>query len=79
MKCFIFKVTFGFVFMIYGCSSQLITTLETKTGTDDDAAMTFGNVDIDIFAKDPISVCTIDNLDGPGNDFQNGDINIFEV
>ena len=60
------------VFIIGNCQGQLITALETKTGTDDDAAMTLGNIDIDIFTRDPVSVCTIDNLDGAGNDFQNG-------
>lgn len=59
-------------------TSQLIINLETKTMDTSDAGMTFGNIDVDIFNNEP-RPCSITNLDGEGDDFQKGDINVFEV
>jgi hypothetical protein len=39
--------------------------------------MTFGKVDITIYAANA-TYCYIGKLDGGGNDFESGDINIFE-
>ena len=44
-----------------------------------DASMgTFGEIDVEIFTAN-FSSCIINELDGDGNDFEAGDIDVFEV
>ena len=52
--------------------------MEAKTADINDAGMgTFGNIDVQIFNFDS-DMCIIQNLDSPGNSFQEGEIDVFE-
>ena len=71
--------TFPLLFLLFSSvKSQSIVMLEVKTAEIEDAGMTFGSVDVEIINYS-FQICEIENLDGDGNDFQQGAIDIFEV
>ena len=58
-----------------------VTEISVKTMEESDAQMTLGSIDVTINCnpRNGLDFCTAEELDGSGNDFQQGDINYFEV
>jgi len=76
------SVFFALAMLVASSAGQavipVIVQIETKTVDMNDAGMTFGSVDIEIINRDFLP-CKIYRLDGSGNDFQEGESNVFEV
>ncbi len=51
-------------------NERLITELQVKTADEKDASMTFGSVEVDVYTREPVTVCEIMLLDSAENDFQ---------
>ena len=61
-----------------GCaSSQYVRRIETLTADEGGAQMTFGEVAIQIYTSNG-TLCTIDQLEADGNDFQQGALDVFQ-
>ena len=58
-------------------SGQHIVRVETKTANADGAQMNFAQINLRIFAKNLVDSCLIENLDSAGNNFQQGELDVF--
>ena len=67
----------GFCLCAQLAASQQITRIETLTADESGAQMTFGEIRIDIIAATGAS-CRIDELDSGGNNFQQGELDVFQ-
>ena len=57
---------------------QHVVRVETKTADADGAQMNFAQINLRIFAKNLVDSCLIENLDSSGNNFQKGELDVFE-